>query len=135
MNAEQQTETKDEFRSLGHKSSTIPSLMFTMALHIVNTVLANSGLSADVKLSIEKLLVMHLTAEATFEVKKSDIGSVSTSFQKFIRDVNGLNSTAFGRQAMALDTTNSLALYGADKAKIKKTLSNLSYCFGDNDES
>lgn len=87
------------------------------AHRMVNLHLASSGLSATILTEIETWLAAHFVSMRDQRVQQEKVDEWSATFQG--KTAMGLQATLYGQQALALDSTGTLAALGLKKAVIQ----------------
>lgn len=84
---------------------------------MVNDTLQSTDLNGTTLEEIEKWLTAHLIAVADGVVEEKEIGDSSVTYAEEVGE--GLKYTKYGRTALALDTTGTLANLGKRKASFE----------------
>ena len=95
-------------------------MYINMASRLVTSLLGSKGLEADLLTDIERLIAAHFTAVlGDPRVKSESAGGWSATFQ-LGKEGEGLRSTAYGQQAIIMDTSRTLAGYADGKIRAAK---------------
>ena len=107
-----------EVRAIIDVDTTITDLapFITIANLLVEDKLASSGTSEAMLKEIERWLAAHFVAIRDPRAKSESIGGISVSY--FGQAGEGLKSTLYGQQALALDLSGALAKSGLKQAAI-----------------
>lgn len=86
---------------------------------VADDLLSASGLSEDVLTQIEIFLAAHFAVLAVEKggMRKETVGESSESYQTISERFKGFYLTRFGQQAVAMDTTGTLAAQGSASQK------------------
>lgn len=93
--------------------------MINTAHLVVEQRLSGKGVEASVLKQIELWLSAHFVSLADPRKKQVKIDEVTVTYATPDSSLEGLRSTTFGQQALALDPTNSLASTALKKAVMK----------------
>lgn len=107
---------------INYDESAFPTITaFIKAANLVVTDKLGSStvLSSDQLMEIERWLAAHFIAVADQRLKSEKIGQAQNEYQGDIAsDAIGLHTTFYGKQALVLDVTGTLASLGKKKAKL-----------------
>lgn len=96
---------------------------YTLAIEsanvLVNETLGDAGLSDDRLTMIERFLAAHFAILSTQGggIARRSVGESSETYRTPKESMQGLNSTVWGQQALAADTTGTLSALGSGGLK------------------